>query len=284
MTTPVTAEHESRDVAQTAEPGHLAQADAAAPAGPSEAWLAATREFWNVDSTFVARYRRICSDPEIEACEDEEQLKELWDRRTEAELPVLLAGIPIDACWVSLEIGCGIGRLLKPLAARCKRVIGIDLAPQMIDFAREYLHAVDNAELHVNDGKSLGMVPDQSVDFVYSMLTFQHITLPEVVDAYLAEIRRVLKPGGWFRVQCWREAQTPFVERIKNVGRRMLGREPYRASRSWVWEAGKKVQFSGVAHEPQAWRRRLEAADLRVVDLTYGHGHDFWMWTTCQRS
>ncbi|MCH8920853.1 MAG: methyltransferase domain-containing protein, partial [Chloroflexi bacterium] len=102
-----------------------------APAGSAD-WLKATRKFWNTDSAFEAKYRRILSDPEIDATTDAVVLRRLWEKRTEEELPHLLEGIPLRRDWTSLEIGCGIGRLLRPIAAQCQRVIGIDLSENMI--------------------------------------------------------------------------------------------------------------------------------------------------------
>ncbi len=102
-------------------------------------WLTDTRRFWNAGSEFEAKYRRICLSPEIDATEDEARLGELWEQETAAAIPRLLHGIPLEAHWTCLEIGCGIGRLMKPLARRCRRVIGVDLSEKMATWAREYL-------------------------------------------------------------------------------------------------------------------------------------------------
>lgn len=248
-----------------------------------ERWLADTRKFWDADSEFEARYRRICLSPEIDATDDEARLRALWEAETIAAIPRLLHCVPIAPDWVCLEIGCGIGRLMKPLAARCARIIGVDLSERMARWACEYLEDIPNAEVRVNDGRTLPGVADRSVDFVYSHLAFQHITLFEVVDAYLAEIARVLKPGGYCRIQNWRDAHKPRSESFKDIIRPLLGRGRYRSSRCWTWAEGKQVKFGGVTFHPRAWRRRLESFGLRVVDMELGSGHDFWMWTTSRK-
>jgi SAM-dependent methyltransferase len=246
-------------------------------------WLEDTRRFWNTDSDSEAKYRRICLDPEIEATTDEAELAALWHKRTEAELAQLLRGIPIQADWTCLEIGCGLGRLMKPIAQQCARVIGIDVSPRMVEFAGEYLGGVPNTEVHLNDGRTIPMVPDASIDWVYSHLAFQHLTLYEVVDRYLAEIHRVLKPGGYCRIQCWREAALPLAERAKNVARLLSGRERYHGPRRWLWGPGKEVKFGGVTFHPKAWRKLLASHGLRVTSLQPGMGHDHWMWTTSRK-
>jgi len=243
-------------------------------------WLRDTREFWDVPSESQARFGRVCSSPQIEAAEDPDTLERLWRNETEQAVRWLVDDIPIQAGWQCLEIGCGVGRLMKEVAGRCDRVIGVDISQRMLEYARRYLDNVPNVELHLNDGRSLAMVADSSVDFVYSHLAFQHITLYEVVDAYLADIARVLKRGGYCRIQTWREGSIPVVERVKNWVRPLFGEEPYRSNRCWQWREGKHVRFGGVTFTPRQWRKRLGQVGLRTVKTQLGLGHDYWMWTT----
>ena len=65
----------------------------------------------------------------------------------------------------------------------------------MVAYSREYLEGVPNAEVHLNDGRSLGMIADGSVDFVWSFDVFVHIRA-EQVRGYVREFARVLAPGG----------------------------------------------------------------------------------------
>ena len=48
---------------------------------------------------------------------------------------------------------------------------------------------------HVNDGKSLAMVPDESVNFAFSFDSLVHADL-DVLRAYLVELRNKLSPDG----------------------------------------------------------------------------------------
>ncbi len=248
-----------------------------------EKWLAATRRFWDVDNAFDAKYRRICSSPEFDRTTEEGELSRLWERETDRMMPVILRSVPIRPEWVCLEIGCGIGRLMRPIARRCRKVIGVDLSEPMVRWAREYLSDVENVELIVNDGRTLEAVESASVDFVFSHLAFQHMTLPEVVDSYLSEIARVLKPGGYCRIQTSREAPRPMAEAVKDIIRPVLGRERYRSPRYWRWAMTRAVQFGGLTYRPAEWRKLLAARKLRPVSVEVGVGHDHWMWSTSIR-
>ena len=101
----------------------------------------------------------------------------------------------------ALEIGCGPGRLMKPLSRYFREIHGVDVSDEMIRLARERLRDIPNAHVYATSGASLAQFPDEAFDFVYSYAVFQHIPSREVVLQYMREIRRVLKPGGIFRGQ-----------------------------------------------------------------------------------
>lgn len=103
--------------------------------------------------------------------------------------------------WRALEIGCGPGRLMKPLSGRFGEIHGVDVADEMIALARQRLADVPHAHLHVTAGAGLPQFADESFDFVYSYAVFQHIPDRDAILAYMREICRVLKPGGIFRGQ-----------------------------------------------------------------------------------
>jgi ubiquinone/menaquinone biosynthesis C-methylase UbiE len=95
----------------------------------------------------------------------------------------------------ALDFGCGVGRLTQPLADHFHEVWGVDIAPSMIELAREYNRHGDRCKYHVNDKGNLSFFPDQSFDLVFSLLTLQHMP-PEYAKAYIREFLRVLRPGG----------------------------------------------------------------------------------------
>jgi len=54
-----------------------------------------------------------------------------------------------------LELGAGYGRIMKELAPNCKTIVGIDISTDNVEFGKEYLNDVPNAELIVMDAHNL---------------------------------------------------------------------------------------------------------------------------------
>ena len=98
-----------------------------------------------------------------------------------------------------IDLGCGVGRLLPGLAARSKRVTGVDFAPGMLDRARRRIAGHQNADVLQGTLAEIPF-PRGSADVVVCLGVFEHVT-----DAYrtraLAEIARVLRPGGQFLLE-----------------------------------------------------------------------------------
>jgi SAM-dependent methyltransferase len=108
---------------------------------------------------------------------------------------------PGDRGGRALEIGCGPGRLMRPVCAWFEEVHGVDVSDEMIRLGREKLRDVPNAHFHLSSGAGLEEFEDGSFDFVYSYAVFQHIPSREVVFRYIDEALRVLRPGGLLRCQ-----------------------------------------------------------------------------------
>ncbi len=103
--------------------------------------------------------------------------------------------------WRALEIGCGPGRLMRPMSRHFVEIDGVDVSDEMIAIAKQRLSDLPNAHPHHNDGASLSRFPDETFEFVYSYAVFQHIPSREVIIQYLRETHRVMKTGGLARLQ-----------------------------------------------------------------------------------
>ena len=94
-----------------------------------------------------------------------------------------------------LEIGPGYGRWTHYLKDHCDQLFVVDRATECIEACRSRFAAEPKVIGFVNQGGSLAMIPNESVDLVFSFDVFVHIKR-EVVEEYLSEFRRTLKIGG----------------------------------------------------------------------------------------
>ena len=100
-----------------------------------------------------------------------------------------------------LEIGCGIGRLLIPMSEIFGQVIGVDISSEMIHKGKKHLENIQNCQIFENNGIDLSEFSDNYFDFCFSFIVFQHIPEKKIVEKYISEVSRVLKPNCLFRFQ-----------------------------------------------------------------------------------
>lgn len=96
----------------------------------------------------------------------------------------------------ALDIGCGTGRLASHVAqivGKNGKVIGIDPSPFRIKVANNKVKRSFNTSFKVGRGEYLSSFREKSFDRVYLNAVFHWI---ENKEATLAEVHRILKPGG----------------------------------------------------------------------------------------
>jgi SAM-dependent methyltransferase len=135
-------------------------------------------------------------------------------------------GRPLRADQRFLDFGCASGRVLRHfhLARLGLTLYGVDLALQNVGWAREHLPP----SISVVQGTALPSLPfeDNSLDFVYAGSVFTHIA--DFEEAWLLEIRRVMKPGGlafltYHPERVWRDLRDP-----SHVIRQIVSATPHR--------------------------------------------------------
>ena len=102
-----------------------------------------------------------------------------------------------------LDVACGEGYGSALLACGARKVTGVDLATAAIDHARARYADRRSLDFRVADCTALPF-PDASFDAVVSFETIEHIAAQE---AFLDEVRRVLRPEGLFIVSCPNKAE-----------------------------------------------------------------------------
>jgi SAM-dependent methyltransferase len=156
-----------------------------------------------------------------------------------------------------LDIGCGLGRLSRQLAARAARVLALDVSAEMLARAGELNGHLDNVQWIHGDGRTLSGVGDRSVDAAVSFVVFQHVPDPAITLGYVAELGRVLRGGGWALVHVSNE---PSVHR----GSRLRLRRKPKDAAAWM---GSAVNLDDV-------RATARGAGLDV-ERTAGEGTQF---------
>jgi SAM-dependent methyltransferase len=185
-----------------------------------------------------------------EAATDEE-----FEESGRRDLEAVLDGVPIPKGAVAVEIGCGVGRLVRALAPSVARIYACDLSTEMLDRARAECRGVPNVEFVLVDG-DLRPIPAGAADFVFSHLVFQHVPAVRHIRGYLREAFRVLKAGGVFRA---------------NVD-----------GRAWQWYRRWAVDsWSGVVFSERRLRRELEAIGFEILGTT-GAGTQY-LWATARK-
>jgi len=95
-----------------------------------------------------------------------------------------------------LEIAPGYGRCTQFLHRFCKELIIVDLTEKCIDSCRERFKSESHIKYYVNDGKSLDMIPDDSIDFVFSWDSLVHAE-NDVLESYIRQLSKKLKGNGF---------------------------------------------------------------------------------------
>ncbi|MCS6850206.1 MAG: class I SAM-dependent methyltransferase [Gemmataceae bacterium] len=95
----------------------------------------------------------------------------------------------------ALDFGCGVGRLLFPLARRCRAVVGIDVSEGMIREARENARRFGLSNVRLLQGSSVLEQLEETFDLVNTYIVLQHI--PEKTGQRLfAQLVERVAPGG----------------------------------------------------------------------------------------
>jgi SAM-dependent methyltransferase len=138
----------------------------------------------------------------------------------------------------ALDFGCGVGRLLLPLARRVPEVVGVDVSPAMLEEARSNCvnAGLGNVKLMASDSAEYRGCG--SFDLIHSLIVFQHI--PRRTGMRLVhDLVGRLNPGGvaalhfvysvrrplWWRLTHFARKTVPGVHRAANL---LSGRRPVR--------------------------------------------------------
>jgi len=191
-----------------------------------------------------------------------------------AASPVHRAGRDLDAirAWAGLtgrervlDVGTGAGHTAVALASRAREVVALDLAPGMLERARDLAarHGLANLRPQLGDAAALPF-PDAAFDVVTCRLSAHHFARPARA---VAEMARVLRPGGLLLLEDTVAPPEPAVDTFLNAIE--LLRDP-----SHVRD-----------HSVAEWAAMLGASGLAVEQVARFPAHlDFDDWTARMRT
>jgi SAM-dependent methyltransferase len=138
---------------------------------PKEKWISA--KYGKTDEEYLASGRR----------DVEEMLTILGD-----------GGVPLEALGHILEFGCGDGRMIRWLEhlAGDREIWGTDIDASRIIWCKQNL----SPPIHFITTTTVPHLPfeDRYFGFIFAGSVFTHID--DLADAWIAELRRILRPGG----------------------------------------------------------------------------------------
>jgi SAM-dependent methyltransferase len=180
----------------------------------------------------------------------------------------------------ALDFGCGIGRLTVALAGYYDEVVGVDIARSMIDKARQRNPVPGRVRYEHNTNPDLVVFPSGSFDFVCSWIVLQHMP-PTLIRGYIAELVRVVAPGGLLAFQLpaaavssevrKRFVDAPVRRGLKSRLPKWLVR-PYRSLKySWLGRTSSYMAMHGLAREDVT--SLIERSGGRLLDVRADDSH-----------
>jgi ubiquinone/menaquinone biosynthesis C-methylase UbiE len=176
------------------------------------------------------------------------------------EVETFLSGVEGDR---GLDVGCGNGRHVEPLADRCSSVVGVDASARLLDVASERTGTLDApVELVQGDAASLPLTPG-SVDVGLYVATVHHLGSRDRRRRSLDELARVLAPGGRALVSTWSTDHDRFD-----------AAEGFDTTVDWTLPGGETVPRYYHIYDPVEFEADLAASDL-VAETFVSSGNCF---------
>jgi len=164
---------------------------------------------------------------------------------------------------LTLDVGCGEGRLPRDLRARGYEVVGVDASPTLIEHARE---ADPDGDYRVADGADLPLA-DASVQLTSAFMSLHDI---DDMEGAIREIARVLVPGGRLCAAVVHPINSGGKFASSEQDAPFVIRESYFEERRYadtVERAGLRMTFASRHRPLEAYFAALESAGMLVERL-----------------
>lgn len=102
---------------------------------------------------------------------------------------------PLLPAGTILEIAPGFGRWTRYLKDHCEHLVLVDMTDRCIEHCKSRFSAESHIDYHVNDGRSLAMIADGTIDLAFSFDSLVHAEI-DILRAYLTQLGAKLHPDG----------------------------------------------------------------------------------------
>jgi len=178
----------------------------------------------------------------------------------------------------ALDFGCGAGRLTQALAIYFYEVHGVDVAPSMIELARRHNRRGGKCIYYINEQSSLALFPNNTFDFIFSIITLQHMH-PYYSRKYIREFIRVLTPNGLLIFQI-----PSFPKHLPNTPINKFKLKIINMLPSKIWNLYLKYRYR---YDPQRMEmygiekhdvvKILKKADAKIIDIAPDNAATDWI-------
>ena len=130
------------------------------------------------------------------------------DRKIWQSPEIILNAVEIKPHFIVADLGCGSGYFTLRLAEKAKKVYGIDVQKEMIDYVRTKIRKlkIKNAELLVSKPSEIPL-GNESVDLLLTVNTLHEF---DDKERMIKEMRRVVKKGGKILIVDFMKKETGF--------------------------------------------------------------------------
>jgi ubiquinone/menaquinone biosynthesis C-methylase UbiE len=191
----------------------------------------------------------------------------------------------LDGVSVCVEVGCGAGRLTYALAQDFANVHALDVSPHRIADGQRWPNS-SNVTFHLVREPTIPLA-DGVCDLCISTHVLQHIAESKVIEAYLHEMYRVLRPGGCILIHVPVIGAHGMTGNLSEVARRrvkemvkkgvlVITRQLMRAGLHRLpWRIDQYRVFSFVQLNALLRQLGFVGVELRILPWAGGHAYAF---------
>lgn len=195
-------------------------------------------------------------------------------------LPRIQAALPANTI---LEIGSGFGRWSYYLKEHCDSLQLVDPDVQCMEACRQRFGTDAKVSYHLNEGDSLSMIPDGTIDFIFSFDSLVHVRR-QTIETYLRQFAAKLTPNGlgFIHHSNFGEYASSLARRVRTFARKRKAlasdhqRDPQMTAKLFR-EICDRHGLKCVCQELVNWRGR------RLIDCFSTIARKESKWTTARR-